>query len=177
MDDIIFLVLIFLIFIYGISSSYENFESVMTPEDDMYQSNQVTVLTEGLDENITGTTTGITTMVGNLTGEVEGKINGAKSHIESCAGKVEYSVPKYTWDNNGCENCNTGSHPCNWGCTKKIRGVCVSHGYRDTCSNPCIKYGCFVRRSDEKIELPKWTCSDKPSGYKEPKKPADIYIR
>ncbi len=145
MIDIIFIVLLFLVFLVG-ANNYENFENKATKEDDLYQSNQITALTEGLNENITGTLTGVSTMVGDITGEI-GKITEKKDWIEGCVDYVQHC----------------GQEPY-WGtCSKE---VCVGSGRYRKCKDE--DYGCTKWRSKCTPKYPLWKCSPKPSGYSTP---------
>ena len=163
MIDIIFIVLVFLIFLIG-SSNYENFESVMTPEDEMYQSNQVTALTDGLDENITGTTTGITTMVNGLSTDIPNKINKNKKYIEGCVGSVRHCGKEPYMGR--CSRRPCSRVPCGTSCS--------GSGWRRRCSTKyctrcrTIYYGCTKWRNKCTPSYPLWKCSSKPSGYKSP---------
>jgi hypothetical protein len=160
MIDIIFIVLLFLVFLVG-ANNYENFESIMAQEDELYQSNQVTALTEGLDENITGTLTGITNMVGDITGEID-KLTEKKKWIDGCVSYVQHCGKEPYWCN-GC--CKGSGYDCNHRCSRRDSlGVCteVSH---DTCY-PDID--CWKWRSNCTDKYPLWKCSPKPSGYSTP---------
>lgn len=144
MIDIIFIVLVFLIFLIG-SSNYENFESVMTPEDEMYQSNQVTALTDGLDENITGTLSGISSMVSSLTGEIQGKVNERKKWIEGCAGKRTFTIRVPYGSRCSRRHCWSYRCRCGW------------RGCKSCSKCKTIYYGCTKWRNQTKT-VPQWKC-------------------
>ena len=162
MIDIIFIVLLFLVFLIG-ANNYENFESVMTPEDEMYQSNQVTALTEGLDENITGSVTGISSMAGDITGEID-KITEKKDWIEGCVDYVQHCGKEPYWGR--CSRRHCPRVPCGTSCS--------GSGWRRSCSTKyctrcrTIYYGCTKWRNKCTPKYPLWKCSSKPSGYKSP---------
>lgn len=151
MLDIIFIILVFLVFLIG-ANNYESFENDNTQEDEMYQSNQVNALTEGLNENITGTVTGISTMVGNITGEID-QITQKKNWIEGCIGHVQHCGKEPYWGN--CSRRHCWSYGCGW---------------RKTCRKcKTVNYGCTKWRSKCTPKYPLWKCSeDKPIGYRSP---------
>ena len=162
MLDIIFIILVFLVFLIG-ANNYESFENDTTQEDVMYQSNQVNALTGGLDENITGTTTGISTMVSDITGEID-KLTEKKEWIEGCVGSVRHCGKEPYMGR--CSRRPCSRVPCGTSCS--------GSGWRRRCSTKyctrcrTIYYGCTKWRNKCTPSYPVWKCSSKPSGYKSP---------
>lgn len=157
MDDIVFLVLLFLIFIVG-NNNYETFENKDTPENELYQTANIKKTTKALNSALDEAKNKISTMVGTLTGDIEKKLNNTKGWIEGCAssevfrGTVYYMGTCRTrvcWDRLTC-----GSWSCTW------TSVCTN------VNKPCRK-----SYTDKTPALPKWNCSAKPQGYSAPKNP------
>lgn len=164
MLDIVFLVIIFLVFIYGLNS-YDIFENFETPENELYQTEIIKNTTDLLKENLTKILKTISDLVSGLQNKIQEKVNGVKNYVERCVGCVKFCGREPYWCN-GC--CNGPSYPCDWGCKKRVNGVCVDAGFRDTCRD---RIGCTQWRDKCTAKLPKWKCSTAPNGFKIPSFP------
>lgn len=150
-DDILFLVLLALIFFIGISSyKFESFQS--TPEGQLYQTQTISNITTGVTQNTSNALENISSMVNSVTNDIQSKINSTKEYIEGCVGYVQHCGKEPYWGN--CSRRHCWSYGCGW---------------RKTCRKcKTINYGCTKWRSKCTPKYPLWKCSDKPSGYSTP---------
>ncbi len=158
MDDILFIILLFFIFIFG-KNNYESFQNKeKTPENELYQTIPIKETTDAINQNINIDVTGLETTLGTLTGDIESKLNNTFGWIQNCAdfkefcGSVSYPARCRTG------TCKTVLTCSGWSCT--TRQTCWSW------DKPCRK-----TRRECTPKLPWWKCSLKPSGYKAPKNP------
>ena len=163
-DDILFLVLVALIFFIGISFyKFEGFQS--TPQGQLYQTQSINTDTALLNDGTANVLENISSMVNGITNDIQSKINSTKEYIEGCVGCFKY-CGKEPYVCRGC--CDGAPYPCDWGCVKRAFGKCVAKGYRNTCRNKVD----FWRTRDKCTDpIPKWNCSPNPPGFSMPSAP------
>lgn len=166
-DDILFLVLVALVFFIGISFyKFESFEN--TPEGELYQTQGIKdtiLLLDTAVKNVRGT---LSSMVSSLTGEIQGKINTAKNYIEDCVDEKEFSGTLYypgtcyKWQCGPKYIC--GSSGCPFNCKAKW------------CDGPCadVPYPC-TKEKTHSVNLPYWSCSVLPKGFSQPVNPFPMW--
>ena len=169
MDDILFIVLLFFIFIFG-KNNYKNFEKFQnkqkTPENELYQTIPINDTTNAINQTLNIDITGLETTLGTLTGDIESKLNNTFGWIQSCSDYKEFCGTVYfpgTCRTRACRTWITCS--CNtWGCSCTSKRTCWYW------NRPCRK-----SKRECTPKLPWWKCSIKPSGYKAPKNPFPIH--
>ena len=155
MLDIILLVLIFLIFIYG-TRTYGFFEKFETPENELYQTENIKYIRDVLDQYLPDIGGKIFDLVSGIGDQIKNKISGSISWIERCIGTVRHCGKEPYWSRCSRRHCWSYKCRCGWrGCK--------------TCSScKTVHYGCTKWRNKCTPTYPVWKCSPTPSGYKSP---------
>ena len=166
-DDILFLVLVALIFFIGISFyKFEGFQS--TPQGQLYQTQGINTATTLLNDATTNVLENISSMVNGVTDEIQSKINNTKDYVEGCIDEQTFSGTVYYPST--CYRTECPRVPCGTSCS--FRGGCKTKYCRKCKSVP---YPCTKSRTESRT-FPYWNCSPLPDGYQEPKNPFPIRI-
>lgn len=156
-DDILFLVLVALIFFIGISAyKFESFESTSTPEGQLYQTQTISNITTGVTQNTNNALEGISSMINGITNDIQSKINSTKDYIEGCVSYVQHCGKEPYPSTCSREHCWSYKCKCGFGGCSTCRDC------------KTVNYGCTKWRSKCTPKYPLWTCSPKPSGYSSP---------
>ena len=166
-DDILFLVLVALIFFIGISFyKFEGFQS--TPQGQLYQTQGIEKDTALLNDATTNVLENISSMVNGVTDEIQSKINNTKDYVEGCIDEQTFSGTVYYPST--CYRTECPRVPCGTSCS--FRGGCKTKYCRKCKSVP---YPCTKSRTESRT-FPYWNCSPLPDGYQEPKNPFPIRL-
>lgn len=167
-DDILFLVLVALIFFIGISFyKFESFESTSTPQGQLYQTQGINTDTTLVNDGTANVLENISSMVKGVTDEIQSKINSTKEYVEGCASEQTFSGTVYypsTCYRTECPRvpCGTSCSPS--GCKTKYCTRCKS-----------VPYPCTKSRTESRT-FPYWNCSPLPDGFSQPKNPFPIRL-
>jgi hypothetical protein len=168
MLDIILLVLIFLIFIYAVNN-YGFFEKFETPENELYQTENIKYIRDVLDQYLPDIGGKIFDIVSGIGEQIKNKISGSIGWIERCAGCVKFCGKEPYWGT--CSRRDCARVPCGTSCSGSGINKRCSTKYCTRCHT--VYYGCTKWRDKCTPGLPKWNCSPSPSGFSAPSFPSN----